>query len=287
VRQVDQRHFFTQAGCTFTLIRFQSCSFANVRQNDIQIGGGTGIVRVVGCDIRSTGIAEGGASYTLQHSIACTVGAMVIVRDTDFSLVGGQSIRLSTATGTCRARISDCHNIGCGTGGAGLAASANEGDKSHFSINDGIVDVMVSDCTTDSTALYVAGTFNTSFFQGRQNKSARTDYDTHSSTIGGMYFGERHNGTAGIPTVASAAALTLPFQGSETPTFNVTGTTNITSVVATGWQDKTVRLIFAGALTFTDGSNLKLSGNFVTTADDVITLACDGTNWYEGARSVN
>ena len=40
-------------------------------------------------------------------------------------------------------------------------------------------------------------------------------------------------------------------------------------------------------LTFTDGSNLKLAGNFVTTADDTITLAYDGTNWYEICRSVN
>ena len=42
-----------------------------------------------------------------------------------------------------------------------------------------------------------------------------------------------------------------------------------------------------GILTFTDGSNLKLNGNFVTTADDTITLVYDGTNWYEMCRSVN
>ena len=33
--------------------------------------------------------------------------------------------------------------------------------------------------------------------------------------------------------------------------------------------------------------NLKLAGNFVTTADDVITMTGDGTNWYEVSRSVN
>jgi hypothetical protein len=48
-----------------------------------------------------------------------------------------------------------------------------------------------------------------------------------------------------------------------------------------------ITLIFDGALTFTDGNNLKLAGNFVTTADDTITLAYDGTNFYEIARSVN
>lgn len=86
------------------------------------------------------------------------------------------------------------------------------------------------------------------------------------------------------PTVASAAAVTLPTDGTV---FTISGTTTITSVVATGWTGKRVTLIFSGALTFTDGSNLKLAGNFVTTADDTISLVCDGTNWYETGRSVN
>ncbi len=87
-----------------------------------------------------------------------------------------------------------------------------------------------------------------------------------------------------MPTVASASALTLPL-GADA--FTISGTTSITSVSATGWIGRTVRLVFSGILTFTDGSNLKLNGNFVTTADDTITLVCDGTNWFEVARSAN
>jgi nitrous oxidase accessory protein NosD len=87
-----------------------------------------------------------------------------------------------------------------------------------------------------------------------------------------------------VPSIASAATIVVP-QFSDV--FNVSGTTTITSVTATGQAGRVVTLIFAGALTFTDGSNLKLAGNFVTTADDAITLACDGTNWTELARSVN
>lgn len=83
--------------------------------------------------------------------------------------------------------------------------------------------------------------------------------------------------------VASAAALTLP-PGSVV---TVSGTTNITSIPATGNAGRVVTLIFSGVLTVTDGSNLKLAGNFVTTADDTMTLVCDGTNWYEMARSAN
>lgn len=33
--------------------------------------------------------------------------------------------------------------------------------------------------------------------------------------------------------------------------------------------------------------NLKLAGNFVATADDVLLLCSDGTNWYEISRSAN
>jgi len=82
-----------------------------------------------------------------------------------------------------------------------------------------------------------------------------------------------------------ASAATIAPTGNS---FHVTGTTTITSVDAAGVIDgTTITLIFDGVLTFTDGSNLKLAGNFVTTADDSITLVKSGTNWYEVARSVN
>jgi len=84
--------------------------------------------------------------------------------------------------------------------------------------------------------------------------------------------------------VASATAMPVP----TGRVFHVTGTTSITSVVTTGLAPgSVVTLIFDGILTFTDGNNLKIAGNFVTTADDSITLAFDGTNFYEIARSVN
>lgn len=103
---------------------------------------------------------------------------------------------------------------------------------------------------------------------------------------------EVNNGTKGNvrylmgggTAVASAAALPLP-TGSV---FHVTGTTTITSITSTNFQSGVViTLIFDGILTVTDGGNLKLAGNFVTTADDTLTLAYDGTNWHEVCRSVN
>jgi len=85
-----------------------------------------------------------------------------------------------------------------------------------------------------------------------------------------------------VPSVASAGTITLP--GDEFVL--VTGTTTITSITAGACGDR-VTLQFAGALTLTDGSNLALAGNFVTTSADTITLVSDGTNWIETSRSVN
>ena len=93
----------------------------------------------------------------------------------------------------------------------------------------------------------------------------------------------------GTQALASAAALLLPSIGSI---FTVSGVTTITSIAAdntfkSNWDGRQITLIFLGILTLTDGSNLKLAGNFVTTADDTITLVCDGASWYEVGRSVN
>ena len=86
-------------------------------------------------------------------------------------------------------------------------------------------------------------------------------------------------------TIASAAALPLGNGNS----FHVSGTTTITSVTPCNAANsgRTVILIFNGVLTVTDGSNLKLAGNFVTTADDVLHLVCDGTSWFEVSRAAN
>jgi len=93
----------------------------------------------------------------------------------------------------------------------------------------------------------------------------------------------------GITSLYSGSAVVSA--GTITPTgnlFHVTGTTTITSISATGiTAGTTITIIFDGALTFTDGSNLKLAGNMTTSADATITLCYDGTNWYEKARSIN
>lgn len=93
--------------------------------------------------------------------------------------------------------------------------------------------------------------------------------------------------SAGIVGAAVASAAAIVPTGHL---FHVTGTTNITSITATGVADGTViRIVFDGSLTFTDGSNLKLAGNFSTSADDTISLVYSATDtaWFELARSAN
>lgn len=111
---------------------------------------------------------------------------------------------------------------------------------------------------------------------GRHN-SGVAKFTNTSSQIRGLI--------GGGAAVASATALPVPTGN----VFHVTGTTTITSITATNLQSGVCfTMIFDDALTLTDGSNLKLNGDFVTTADDTIPLCFDGTNFYEsGARSVN
>lgn len=126
------------------------------------------------------------------------------------------------------------------------------------------------------------------WFSGSSIGSGSQDTSMHRYAAGVVRFGDASAGIRGLQgggaAVASASAMPLP----TGRVFHVTGTTNITSITSTDFANGAViTLIFDGVLTFTDGNNLKLAGNFVTTADDTITLAYDGSNWYEVCRSVN
>lgn len=102
------------------------------------------------------------------------------------------------------------------------------------------------------------------------------------NTTGNISAGGFINGGKGAD-VASASTI-IPTGN----LFHVTGTTTITSVSGSGITAGTeITIIFDGSLTFTDGSNLKLNGNFSTSADDTIKLVWDGSNWYEISRSAN
>lgn len=88
----------------------------------------------------------------------------------------------------------------------------------------------------------------------------------------------------GGSSVASASALPVPVAA----LYHLTGTTTVTSITSTNLgTGPCIVLIFDGVLTMTDGSNLKLAGDFVTSADDTMLLCFDGTSFFEVSRSVN
>lgn len=84
-------------------------------------------------------------------------------------------------------------------------------------------------------------------------------------------------------SVASIASITMPVNGDS---ITVTGTTGITSVATSAYNfiGRRMTWIFTGILTVTSGSNLKLNGNYTTSANTTLTLIFDGTNWNEVAR---
>jgi hypothetical protein len=87
-----------------------------------------------------------------------------------------------------------------------------------------------------------------------------------------------------VPSIAAAGTLVLPL---TSETYIITGNTGITGITANGHSGRTIKLVFTGTPTVTDGSNLKLNGNFVATADDCLTLTCVGADFHEVARSAN
>ena len=74
--------------------------------------------------------------------------------------------------------------------------------------------------------------------------------------------------------------------GADGNYYDITGTTGLDSIAAQT-AGKMVLLQFDGTLTVTDGGNLKLAGNFSATADDILILVTDGTDWFESSRSNN
>ncbi|MBL0268098.1 MAG: hypothetical protein IPP99_05410 [Chitinophagaceae bacterium] len=102
----------------------------------------------------------------------------------------------------------------------------------------------------------------------------------------------------GADVASAAGAITL---GGDGNSFEITGTSSITAIVNTNWQNgATITLMFTSTATLTDGTansgtsiGFELAGNanFTASADDVITLVLSeigGTQrWREVSRSVN
>jgi hypothetical protein len=82
--------------------------------------------------------------------------------------------------------------------------------------------------------------------------------------------------------IASAASIQ---PGSDGTIFQITGTTNISSILNPN-SVPVIKLIFTGNLTIISNTNLNLpKGNFIATPGSTLTLVWNGSAWYEIARS--
>jgi hypothetical protein len=179
------------------------------------------------------------------------------------------------------------------------ATGASVGDAYGIFIQSGTALEIAGNTITDSAAgmiygIYVAGgsqptqsIFNNQVF----NATAEAIRFASSSDEIAMYANNLLIGDTGaaannpdIPDVTAAATITL---STAQNVFRISGTTGITSINTAGHAGHQVTLIFVSTPTVTDGSNLRWAGNFTATDSDTLTLVCDGSDWYEVARSVN
>jgi len=173
------------------------------------------------------------------------------------------------------------------TGSEGLQIRTNNGTATVRRIT---LDNCVTYKTAGSTMLYgldvteTSGTIDDVTIRGGDYSRVQTSsFNIGSGTPTNIHFTPRPGkGT----DIASAATISIPTDGDV---FHVTGTTNITNgITVNAWDNgRTVKLIFDSTPTVTDTGTSKLNGNFIATADDVLTLSCDGTNWYEVQRQTN
>lgn len=287
----------------YTLTNIDRCQF-RLATDDTQIKL-QGSARIVDCDFE----AISNNVWDIYNYNEALVPCEVVIRGCRFwgSAVDGQNVSMQLA-GDQKWRIEGCEFIGqrdvginCGStldAGASVQIVGNYWNQASgvvYAIEiEGGGTVAVEDNefkelrSTSGYAIRCASGEPTRLIVARndfsQDAAARSV--SFAGTLPTEYSAQGNYGPSGglgWQDVASAATVTLPPLGEL---FRITGTTGISSI-ASSWNGRRITLRFASTPTVTDGSNLKLAGNLAATADDTITLVCDGTNWFEVGRAIN
>jgi Pectate lyase superfamily protein len=85
----------------------------------------------------------------------------------------------------------------------------------------------------------------------------------------------------GVQEIASAATIT-PKDAGPVTVIKVTGVAEVKKITATR-PNHMLAVVFTSTAKLVDGENLKLIETKTGSADDVILLVCDGTNWFQCA----
>lgn len=248
-----------------------------------------------------------GSVHGFAFNSGADAGAGAVNINARYALTGcrsygnsGHQYYVASISKNARLMLSDCH--GYSGGGSGFRCDAPAGSEAvevlltncDFSSNNAAgVQTILTPIRMVNCQLTLNGTYG--FYEtGTGSRSVIGDgciLSGNGSGAIGTLSGTPNKFLRVAPTaydgasnvVESAATITLPFNSSYVV---VNGTTTITSITP-GRDQQRVSLRFSGALTVTDGGNLVLAGNFVTTSSDTLSLICDGTNWFETGRSVN
>lgn len=196
----------------------------------------------------------------------------------NFNPLGSPALQNASLTGNyIRTTAVGSHCVHIGTNnqaisivGGSLILDSNSGDVRCLFVSEPVADISM----TGTHLITPSSVYSILDARGFLQLSNCTGYVSREITI------------PQYQTIASAASISIPLG----EVFKVTGTTNIYGITTVDIfvPFRRVTLIFTGALTVVDGANWRLAGNFVTSADDTLTLVCDHAGiWFETSRSQN
>jgi hypothetical protein len=279
---------------TYSSITFRNCFFSGLSGSTRTADSGLKIVgqannfmfnnmilkNIAGIGVQTTGIA---ATTTVLKNL--TFDNVLIDTCTSHGMLFASTVTTHTQK---EIRVINCKVLDCGT----------QGSSNGFEIRNSVAgttrEISLSNCRgeVDASANFSAGI--------RLDNSGAGTFDeiviSHPRMIGiGTFINQ-----AGTPTdvhftpvsgrgtdIASAATIIIPPDGTI---FHVTGTTNITNGITVNSWDKGRQavLMFESTPDITDTGTSVLAGDFTTAvANSTLTLLCNGTSWFEMARSVN
>jgi hypothetical protein len=165
-----------------------------------------------------------------------------------------------------------------GTGGSGIVIG---GTGTGYNLN---VSVEKTGVYTPAYGVYLSGTVDEVSITGRfkgTTSDIKNDSTGRNIRIGNVVTDKM------MSSVAANGSGVLAIPLSQNAVF-LNGPTNVTSIDSkSAWVGRTLSIISNASVSVIDGNNLKLTGNWVSSASSTLSLVCDGINWYEVSRSTN